>query len=63
MGLLEGLAGKVFESHGLGGQGNANLLHAVISMLTNKQAGGLYGMVEAFQQQGLGDLMSLGQYR
>ena len=58
MGLLDGLAGKVFESLGLGSGGNAQLLNAVISMLTNKQAGGLSGMVEAFQQKGLGDLMS-----
>jgi uncharacterized protein YidB (DUF937 family) len=58
MGLLEGLAGKVFESLGLGSGGNAQLLNAVISMLTNKQAGELSGMVGAFQQKGLGDLMS-----
>jgi len=58
MGLLDGLAGKVSESLGLGSGGNAQLLNAVITMLTNKQAGGLSGMVEAFQQKGLGDLMS-----
>ena len=58
MGLLDGLAGKVSESLGLGSGGNAQLLNAVISMLTNKQAGELSGMVGAFQQKGLGDLMS-----
>ncbi len=58
MGLLDGLAGKVFESLGIGSGGNAQLLNAVISMLTNKETGGLAGMVEAFQQKGLGDLMS-----
>jgi uncharacterized protein YidB (DUF937 family) len=58
MGLLDGLAGKVFESLGLGSTGNQQLMNAVISMLTNKQAGGLSGMVQAFQQKGLGDLMS-----
>ena len=52
------MAGKVFESLGLGSAGNEQLLNAVISMLTNKQAGWLSGMVEAFQQKGLGDLMS-----
>ncbi|HYQ48485.1 MAG TPA: YidB family protein [Thermodesulfovibrionales bacterium] len=58
MGLLDGIAGKVFESLGLGGQGNENLLNAVVSMLGNKESGGLSGLVEAFQQKGLGDLMS-----
>jgi len=58
MGLLDGLAGKVFESLGIGSGGNTQLLNAVISMLANKESGGLAGMVEAFQQRGLGDLMS-----
>jgi uncharacterized protein YidB (DUF937 family) len=52
------LTGKVFESLGLGSQGNANLLSAVIFRLANKEAGGLAGMVEAYQQKSFGDLMS-----
>lgn len=58
MGMFDGIAGKVFESLGLGGGGNANLLNSVLSMLTNKEAGGLSSMVKGFQEKGLGDIMS-----
>jgi uncharacterized protein YidB (DUF937 family) len=58
MGLFDGLAGKVFESLGLGSGGNANLLNAVVSMLTSKETGGLSGIDQAFQQKGLSDIMS-----
>ena len=49
---------KAFELLGLGSGGNNDLLHAVLEMLNNKETEGLPGMVQAFQQKGLGDIIS-----
>ena len=58
MGLFDGLTGKIVESLDPGGEGNTNLLNAVIGMLNNKEPGGLSALVQAFQQKGLGDVIS-----
>jgi uncharacterized protein YidB (DUF937 family) len=58
MGLFDGITGKIFESLGVGGEGNTNLLNAVMEMLNNKEAGGLSALVLAFQQKDLGDVIS-----
>lgn len=54
MGLLDVVGGMI--GGGAGGGNNA-LLEAVMGMVTNKEAGGLGGLVNAFQQQGLGDVV------
>ena len=62
MGLLDSVIGAVVNSQGgQGGAqgGGADLLNAVIGMLGNNNAGGLggiAGLVEKFQQSGLGDV-------
>ena len=62
MGLLDSVIGAVVNSQGgQGGAqgGGADLLGAVIGMLGNNNAGGLggiAGLVEKFQQSGLGDV-------
>ena len=62
MGLLDSVIGAVVNSQGgQGGAqgGGADLLGAVIGMLGNNNAGGLggiAGLVEKFQQTGLGDV-------
>lgn len=66
MGLLDSVIGAVVNSQGgqggaqSGAQGGgADLLNAVIGMLGNNNAGGLggiAGLVEKFQQSGLGDV-------
>jgi len=58
MGLFDGITGKIFESLGLGGEGNTNLLNAVMEMINNKESGGLSALVLAFQQKDLGDVIS-----
>ncbi len=58
MGFFDELAGKAFESLGLGKGGNSDLLNAVMEMLNNKESGGLSGLVQSFQQKGLGDIVS-----
>ena len=58
MGMFDDMAGKAFESLGFGGGGNANLLNTVLSMLANKESGGLSSMVKGFQEKGLGDIVS-----
>jgi uncharacterized protein YidB (DUF937 family) len=58
MGLFDELTGKALESLGLGSGGNTDLLHSVLEMLNNKETGGLSGIVQAFQQTGLGEIIS-----
>lgn len=59
MGLLDSVIGMVAGQQGgagaAAGGGNAELLRVVVSMLANNsQTGGLGGLVEKFQQAGLG---------
>ncbi len=54
MGLLDNLAGSL-----LGGSSGApsGLVKSVLEMLGSNQGGGLAGLVQAFQQNGLGNLV------
>jgi len=56
MGILHDIMEKAEEF--LGGGQQAGLLKAVIEMLQDKQTGGLNGLIESFQQKGLGDIIS-----
>lgn len=55
MGLLDSLLGSLTGGT-QGGAGNNPLLGAVMSMLQNNQSGGLGGLIQAFQEKGLGNL-------
>jgi uncharacterized protein YidB (DUF937 family) len=58
MGLLDQITNAVSGMAG-GGQGAQNpLLSAVLGMISNPQSGGLAGLVQQFQQKGLGKEMS-----
>ncbi len=54
MGLLDGLAGQVLGSM-LGGKSDKSLLGQIAMEMINKN-GGLGGILEKFNQGGLGDL-------
>ena len=56
MGLFDDIAGKLSggTSGGGGGQG---LVTSIVEMLSSRQ-GGLSGLADAFQQKGLGDVVS-----
>jgi uncharacterized protein YidB (DUF937 family) len=57
MGLLDSVMGALGGAGGNGG--NNAMLDVVMQMLSNKgQSGGLAGLVQAFQQQGLGEQMN-----
>jgi uncharacterized protein YidB (DUF937 family) len=60
MGLLDSMLGGVLGSLGggqQGGGGNAALINAVVGMLANGSAqGGLGGLLQRFQNSGLGDV-------
>lgn len=55
MGLFDQVAGAL-----AGGQtgGNNALLETVMKMLNDPQSGGLQGLIQAFQQGGLGDIVN-----
>ena len=62
MGLLDSILGALGQAQGQGpGGGQGNLLNAVVGMLGQGQAagglGGLEGLVEKFQQGGLGNVV------
>jgi uncharacterized protein YidB (DUF937 family) len=52
--LVEKVAGAVKGSQGQ----EEGLVEGVMSLLTNKETGGLGGLVQAFNQKGLGDVIS-----
>ena len=57
MGLLDQLKGVIAEK--LGGSSNVNdMLEHAMNLINNPATGGLAGLVEAFKNKGLGDIMS-----
>jgi uncharacterized protein YidB (DUF937 family) len=59
MGILDGILGAVTGKSGTGGGGTEQLLmNAVIGMISNKQSGGLGGLVDMLSKGGLGDVVS-----
>lgn len=59
MGLFDSIAGQVAGA--LSGQGGAQgsaLLQLLMGLINNPQTGGLQGLIAAFQEKGLGDLVS-----
>jgi len=57
MGILDSLLGAV-TGKSSGGGTEQLLMNAVVGMLSNKQSGGLAGLVETLTQSGLGDIVS-----
>jgi uncharacterized protein YidB (DUF937 family) len=61
MGLFDSLAGQVLGSlSGQGGQGSPSateLVGVVMQLLNNPQVGGLSGLVKAFEDKGLGQVI------
>jgi uncharacterized protein YidB (DUF937 family) len=63
MGLFDQIAGQVLGSlSGQAGQAvgaaHPGVLEAITGLLGNAQSGGLQGLISAFQQQGLGDVVA-----
>jgi uncharacterized protein YidB (DUF937 family) len=61
MGLFDSLAGNLAGSllgNLMGGGGNSKLLSGVIQLLTSSQSGGVGGLMQAFEQKGLGNILS-----
>ena len=57
MSFLDDLVGKVAGAI-KGPEAQGGLVEGVLGLLTNKEAGGLDGLIQAFNQQGLGDVIS-----
>jgi uncharacterized protein YidB (DUF937 family) len=58
MGLFDDIVGKIVGAfQGVQGQ-EGGLVQGVIGLLTNKDTGGLNGLMQTFNQQGLGDVIS-----
>ena len=57
MGFLDDLVGKVAGAI-KGPESQGGLVEGVLGLLTNKETGGLGGLMQSFNQQGLGDIIS-----
>ena len=60
MGLFDSIAGNLAGNllgNMLGG-GNSQLLSGVVQLLTHSQSGGVGGLIQAFEQKGMGNIMS-----
>jgi uncharacterized protein YidB (DUF937 family) len=57
MSFFEDLVGKVTEAV-KGPEAQGELVEGVVGLLTNKETGGLGGLMQTFKQKGLGDVFS-----
>lgn len=58
MGLFDSIAGQVLGQMGQGGGGQAGMMDAIGGLLNNPKIGGLQGLVQLFQEKGLGNLIA-----
>ncbi|MBI3380524.1 MAG: DUF937 domain-containing protein [Aquabacterium sp.] len=59
MGLFDSIAGQVAGALGGGAPGQQGaLLEAVMGLINNPQTGGLQGLIQSFEQKGLGNVIS-----
>ena len=58
MGMLDDIKDKALGMIGESGGEGSGLLRGVMEMLSDKEGGGLGGLVQSFQQKGLGDIIS-----
>ncbi|WP_085813316.1 YidB family protein [Geoanaerobacter pelophilus] len=56
MGIFDDVVGKILGSKT--GAESSGLLDGVMDLLSDKEGGGLSGLVQSFQQKGLGDTIS-----
>src|SRR5512137_1498885 len=57
MGMFDDIKDKALGMLGESGEGSG-LLKGIMEMLSDKEGGGLSGLVQSFQQKGLGDIIS-----
>ena len=57
MGFFDDVVEKVAGAKGSQGQ-QKGLIEGVMALLTNKETGGLEGLIQAFNQKGLGEVIS-----
>lgn len=55
MGVFDDIAGKVL---GQTGGADSGLIKGIVEMISSKEGGGLGGIIQSFQQKGLGNLIS-----
>jgi uncharacterized protein YidB (DUF937 family) len=55
MGIIDDVTSKV---RGMTGGENSGLVTGIIEMLSNRETGGLAGIIQSFQQKGLGEIIS-----
>ncbi|WP_026841641.1 YidB family protein [Citrifermentans bremense] len=55
MGIIDDVTSKV---RGMSGGENSGLVKGIVEMLSNRETGGLGGIIQSFQQKGLGDIIS-----
>ena len=55
MGIFDDIAGKV---QGLAGGGDSGIVKAIMEMLSSREGGGLNGIIQSFQQRGMGDIVT-----
>jgi uncharacterized protein YidB (DUF937 family) len=58
MGIFDELASKASSLLGGGGGEQSGLAGGIMEMLTDGKSGGLSGLVQSFQDKGLGDIIS-----
>lgn len=58
MGILDELVGKVSGMLGGGDEQHSGLLGGIMEMLSGGGSGGLSGLLQTFQEKGLGDVIS-----
>jgi uncharacterized protein YidB (DUF937 family) len=58
MGLLGDILGSISGGNTAAGGTDGQIMNAVAAMLSDKQSGGLAGLVTTFQKNGLGDVVS-----
>jgi uncharacterized protein YidB (DUF937 family) len=59
MGLFDSIAGQVVGAlSGQGGTQGSGLMELVLGLINNPQTGGIQGLIAAFQDKGLGELIS-----
>lgn len=58
MGLLDKLAGDLGSKVLGGGSRESGLMAGILSLIDNPQTGGLSGLIQTFQQRGLGDAVT-----
>ena len=58
MGLFDEIAGKATGLFHTEEGGTSGLMGGVMEMLSNKETGGLGGLVQSFKDKGLGDIVS-----